>query len=148
MSDSVCIEPSPSLARRPVKRSAGAVAESADEYASAMLPAPSIAVLPIQRLSASGANVDCCATPHVPVTFRSSYHRGARPDDWLSTLRFVTSVSYDPKLRYWRRFMRRASASPSSVCPVPGCDTVRCVFELFAAMLRFCTFVNVELAVV
>src|ERR1700760_4022895 len=49
-------------------------------YPRAMLPAWSIATLPIQRkLPVSGAKVDCCATTGVPFGFCISYQRTPLP---------------------------------------------------------------------
>ena len=57
-----------------------------------MSPRPFIATLPIQRLTLSGAKVDCWLTLQVPAARRSSYQRGSSWPELL-TVSFVTKVS-------------------------------------------------------
>src|SRR2546430_1206832 len=80
-----------------------------------MLPAPSIAALPIQRQLESGAYVDCWKTNGSPAGPRISYQR-TPPEESVATLWFTTRDSYGPMLRYAARYIIR-SPSPSSTGP-------------------------------
>src|SRR3954453_7282522 len=84
-----------------------------------MSPAPSIAMLPIQRYVASGAYVPCWNTLAAPVGLRSSYQRTPTEVPAV-TAWLTTSASWSPKFRYARRYISR-SASESSFCVTPGC---------------------------
>src|ERR1051325_8823241 len=82
-----------------------------------MSPPPSIAALPIQRLSEDGENVPCWKMLHAPVVLRSSYQRTpAWPETF--TVSFITSASCEPRFRYAKRYIgRSAIASSQSVKP-------------------------------
>src|SRR2546425_2190282 len=92
-----------------------------------MLPALSIAMLPIQRcchvamVGSCGANVPCWNTAHASLPERRSSNQ--RMPAWsmpsTSTTKLPTRLSWLPKLRYWSRHIGH-SLTGSSLVDVPG----------------------------